>query len=207
MAYIYIIHNDINDKKYIGKTETTIEKRFKQHLKDSQKHRMNHRPLYNAINKYGQEHFWIEEIEKCSHEEAVEREKYWIEFYNTYKYGYNATLGGDGRSYIDYNKILDLYDNTRKTQKEIAKICDCHCDTVANIVEQYRNNIDWSERSRYKISKPVQCIETGQIFPSMTEAARWLAETKNMSLKVYGHIGQVCKGRRKTCGGYHWRYI
>lgn len=207
MAYIYIIHNDINDKKYIGKTEMTIEKRFKQHLRDSQKHRMNHRPLYNAINKYGQEHFWAEEIEKCSHEEAVEREKYWIEFYNTYKYGYNATLGGDGRSYIDYNKILDLYDNTYKTQKEIAKICGCHHETVANIVEQYRDNINWSERAKYKISIPVQCIETGQIFPSLAEAARWLAETKNMSLKVDGHISQVCKGRRKTCGGYHWRYI
>ena len=29
MAYIYKIENDINGKIYIGKTELTIEKRFK----------------------------------------------------------------------------------------------------------------------------------------------------------------------------------
>jgi hypothetical protein len=29
MAYIYKIENDINGKVYIGKTELTIEKRFK----------------------------------------------------------------------------------------------------------------------------------------------------------------------------------
>ena len=31
MAYIYQITNDINGKIYIGKTERTIEERFKEH--------------------------------------------------------------------------------------------------------------------------------------------------------------------------------
>ena len=22
-----------------------------------------------------------------------------------------------------------------------------------------------------------------------------------------GNIGRVCEGKRKTCGGYHWRYL
>ena len=35
MAYIYMIENDINDKKYIGKTTNTMEYRFKQHLNDA----------------------------------------------------------------------------------------------------------------------------------------------------------------------------
>ena len=29
-----------------------------------------------------------------------EREKYWIEYYGSFKNGYNATLGGDGKAYI-----------------------------------------------------------------------------------------------------------
>lgn len=39
MAYIYQITNDINQKIYIGKTEFSIEKRFKEHCKDAFKDR------------------------------------------------------------------------------------------------------------------------------------------------------------------------
>ena len=35
MTYIYQIQNDINGKLYIGKTEFSIEKRFKGHCKDA----------------------------------------------------------------------------------------------------------------------------------------------------------------------------
>lgn len=37
MAYIYKIENDINKKLYIGKTEFSIEKRWKEHCQDFQK--------------------------------------------------------------------------------------------------------------------------------------------------------------------------
>lgn len=30
---IYMIYNDINDKKYIGQTTSNVEDRFKQHLR------------------------------------------------------------------------------------------------------------------------------------------------------------------------------
>ena len=33
MGFIYKIYNDINDKVYIGQTSSTLEERFKQHLK------------------------------------------------------------------------------------------------------------------------------------------------------------------------------
>lgn len=207
MTYIYIIHNDINDKKYVGKTKHSLKRRFSEHLVDSRKHRKQHRPLYNAINKYGKEHFWIEEIEECLHEEASDRERYWIQFYKSNEQGYNLTLGGDGRMYLDYNKILTFYDNTDKSQKEIAEICNCSVDSVSNIVEQYRENVDWIERANKKRGNMVRCVENGLIFKSISEAANWLMETKNMSKDCYTHIGQVCNGKRKTVGKYHWEYV
>lgn len=76
-GFIYIIRNNINDKVYIGKTLLpTIEERFKEHIKDSKRERCEKRPLYNAINKYGEEHFYIELIEECSADVLSEREKY-----------------------------------------------------------------------------------------------------------------------------------
>ena len=88
MAYIYKIINKKNNKIYIGKTEFSIEKRWKEHLRDSKKNL--DRPLYRAMNKYGIENFDIEQVEKT--DSPVEREQYWIEYYGSFKYGYNATL-------------------------------------------------------------------------------------------------------------------
>lgn len=75
MGYIYKIINDINNKIYIGKTEFNIEKRFQEHIYDSQK-KYQHRPLYDAINKYGIEHFKIEQVEECVSQQLNDREKY-----------------------------------------------------------------------------------------------------------------------------------
>lgn len=80
MAYIYKIENDINGKLYIGKTEFSIEKRFKQHCSDAFKDRCEKRPLYAAMRKYGVEHFHISLIEETDKPE--ERERYWIEFFS-----------------------------------------------------------------------------------------------------------------------------
>jgi hypothetical protein len=73
MPYIYKISNDINDKLYIGKTLYTIERRWYQH-KNNAKNRqdLKHLPLYSAMNKYGIEHFFIEEIEEVSDEKGLE---------------------------------------------------------------------------------------------------------------------------------------
>ena len=76
MSFIYVITNDINNKQYVGKTNTSIEKRFKEHINDSKKERCEKRPLYNAMKKYGIEHFSVKEIEECSAEEASTKEIY-----------------------------------------------------------------------------------------------------------------------------------
>jgi group I intron endonuclease len=107
LAYIYKIINDINDKVYIGKTETTIEQRFKKHCSDAFRECNEKRPLYNAMRKYGIEHFHIELIEETDNPE--ERETFWIEYFGSFQNGYNATLGGDGKRYADYDLIYKLY--------------------------------------------------------------------------------------------------
>lgn len=76
MAYIYKIVNKINGKIYIGKTLKTIQERFNEHCNDYKKDRNEKRPLYSAMNKYGIENFYIEEVEKCLDSEIDNREKY-----------------------------------------------------------------------------------------------------------------------------------
>lgn len=48
-------------------------------------------------------------------------------------------------------------------------------------------------------SKPVLCVETGKIYPSLHQAARQTgAHFKNISA--------CCRGKINTSGGYHWKY-
>lgn len=214
MAYIYIIKNDLNNKVYIGKTNFSITKRWIEHLKDSKRRRNEKRPLYNAINKYGENHFWIEQLEECSVEKSNEREIYWIDVFDSFKNGYNATRGGDGKTYLNYKKILSLYDTTRMTAPEIAKECNCHVDSVHNIINEYRDNVDFAERAQERVKQAgtsVKCVELNKNFRTLREAVLYMKKIgKCKAAEETGpaqHINDVCKGKRKTSYGYHWCYV
>ena len=129
MAYIYKIVNQINNKVYIGKTLRTVEERWKEHSKDYMRRDYENRPLYNAMKKYGIENFSIEQVEECDYEIVNEREKYWIEKFGSFKYGYNATIGGDGKAYADYNLIFSLWQQG-KNNLEIQTILGYDTQTI-----------------------------------------------------------------------------
>lgn len=55
--------------------------------------------------------------------------------------------------------------------------------------------------SKQRNTTSVLCIETGQVFQDAITAG------KELNLKHPNHVIDVCKGRRKTCGGYHFEFI
>lgn len=116
---LYMIYNDVNNKVYIGKTYSTLEKRWKLHVSDSKKDNKN-RPLYNAMKKYGTECFHIKEIGKFKNGDLENMEILYIQKFDSYKNGYNATLGGDGRLYAHELKYVDELFNEEQ-QKLIIK--------------------------------------------------------------------------------------
>ena len=91
---IYIIKNDINNKVYIGQT-VNPKQRWEQYC-SLVKHKPNAQVITKAMKKYGIEHFTMSILET----DVVnydEREKYWIQKYNSIvPNGYNITIGGDG---------------------------------------------------------------------------------------------------------------
>jgi len=92
---IYKITNKENGLIYIGCTISSLDKRFKEHL--SRCFSSNYKSkLYNSMKKYGQENFTIELIEECDFNLIYETEKKYIDQYNSYNNGLNATIGGEG---------------------------------------------------------------------------------------------------------------
>ena len=95
MIGVYKITNTVNEKSYIG-ISVDIENRWSQHKNPYNWKRESKKILYKAIQKYGLENFKFEVLEECFNtEELGDKEKYYIELYDTYKNGYNGTTGGE----------------------------------------------------------------------------------------------------------------
>ena len=210
MAYIYQITNDINGKIYIGKTEQSISKRFMEHCQDRK--RSPDRPLYRAMNKYGIEHFHIELIEETDYPE--EREVYWIEQKQSFKHGYNATIGGDGRRYLDYDLIYSTYEALQNAA-EVARQLNICVDSVYTVIHQRGGVLKTAQEiNREQSSKAIKMFnkqkEYVQSFASLTDAAQFLMDNKYTTATnnrgVAVHIRQCANKQRKTAYGFTWEW-
>jgi len=150
MAKIYLITNNLNGKKYVGKSLYSLEKRFAEHCNDAFRRVTEQRPLYAAMRKYGVENFSISLLEET--DDPDEREQYWIHTLDTYHNGYNATLGGEGKPLYDHDAILARlkeYPHTATVAKEFG----CCKDIVYEIAKE--NDIKTINLSSAKLSKAI----------------------------------------------------
>lgn len=211
MPYIYKITNCLNGKIYIGKTIGNIEKRWSEHCKDCFRREYENRPLYSAMRKYGIQNFIIEEVEECTDELLNERERYWIEYYSSFKCGYNATTGGDGKSYIDYDIVVAMYQELRSLT-EVAKRLGIDRGHVSTILQSRQiTPLLGQEVNREKHGQPVNQYDLKgnyiRTFPSIKNAVVELGVLKTEKDRgCISHVSDVCKGKRKTAYGYIWKY-
>ena len=104
-----MIKNVKNNKLYIGQS-TDIKNRWVRHKSELNNNRHINNHLQFAWNKYGEDCFIFAVIEECSVSELDEREKFYINKYNSMSNGYNLCEGGNGiRGY-------------KHTEEEIEKI-------------------------------------------------------------------------------------
>lgn len=90
---IYKITNQLNDMCYIGQS-VNISDRFKQHAKcglgiDTP----SGNKLYQAMIEDGLWNFSFELLEECPREQLNEKERYYIDLYQSEEFGYNSNKG------------------------------------------------------------------------------------------------------------------
>lgn len=135
MIGIYMYENKKNHKKYIGQS-VNIERRRKEHINWPSKYSR----FDNELRVIGEENFIFSILEECSYEDLDDREKYWIDFFNTQEDGYNLTPGGQnyrGESNPsaklkneDVQQIIILLEELKLNNFQIAKLFNVHHNTI-----------------------------------------------------------------------------
>ena len=103
-----------------------------------------------------------------------EREKYWIEYYDSYFNGYNSTLGGRATQLYnwDVDDIIEKYYKLKSARK-VAKEIGCDHSTIDRILNE--NGVKRFSQAEQN-SKPIYLTKNGEEFKFDTTvaAAEWL---------------------------------
>lgn len=90
------------------------------------------------------------------------------------------------------------------TTKALHRLAVSAAKTGTSLSAQRRAECALQIREREK--KSVQCVQTGQIFDALVDAAEWLKTTG--SPRATGcSVGQAASGRRETAYGFAWKFI
>jgi hypothetical protein len=114
-----------NGKHYIGLTTRILDERKKEHNESAKLENPTKKIVHRALKKFNMiDTFQLIEIDNTatSIEELYEKEKFYIEQYNSYyknKKGYNMTFGGDGNHGYVFTKA-----DRKKLSKAQKKRCE-----------------------------------------------------------------------------------
>jgi group I intron endonuclease len=193
---IYCIENIVNNKKYIGYT-IDFYKRKREHI--NYLIRGNHCNIYlqRSFVNYGKENFIFYIIEQCKldYKELQEKEKYYIEFYNSYglSKGYNLTKGGDGslgykhteetkKKCSDFRKGKSLSEETKQKLSKILtgrKMSDEFKRKLSERSKKQRHSEETKQKLRElhlgkkaseETKRKISIASTGRIFSEATRA-------------------------------------
>ena len=185
--YTVYMHISPNNKKYIGITCQSPQQRWGSNGVGYKSNSY----FWNSIQKYGWSNFKHFIIKKgLTQEEASELEKELIKKYKTYifEYGFNRDMGGITNKIISENTIQKMKENHADFRGEKHPFYGkTHSEEAKEKLRKYKEELNHN-------SKPVKCINTGEIFPCRNAAARWC------NLKNPESIGRVCNKQRKTAG-------
>ncbi len=218
--YIVYMHTSPNNKRYIGITSQKPERRWR---KNGEGYK-DHAYFWRAIQKYGWDNFKHDILYiDLTKEEAEQKEVELIAYYNSNNIdsGYNMSVGGEsgskGYKYTDEQKkhMSEVHKGEKNgmygkhhAKETIEKERVSHLrenlseDTIykMSIAKKGKKRDRQSVEKQIKtISNKVICIETSVVYNGTKEAGR----LNNIDSSC---ISKVCRGERKTAGGFHWCY-
>ena len=204
MGVIYSIINP-KGRMYIGQTYD-LRKRIICHISNAKTG--SDLLLHKSIRKYGWENHILDIIEEVDDKMMSEREMYWIEKYNTFRYnnkmGMNLTRGGEGyrgKWSHDIERVKKASEklsgsgnhfygrkHTEETKKQLGKLAYDRCISSGQIIPE------WGVRKMLELcSKPIVCYNLKGDFLSNYKSCAEAARQLNLNV---GDISVVARGEQ-----------
>lgn len=184
-ALVYKITNQLTNKSYIGWTSQTLDSRWLQHKKLAQKNQDN-RPFYNAIRKYGVD-CWITEILAITEDKTVAKQKEieYIQLFESYDHGYNATRGGDG------NNDIKMSPESNQARSKALKGRPKNYDRMAGKTH--------SAETKAKISKAHKGMKKPWLKPTREQIIKTAMKRRALTEQQYNQIHLLRKQGLRIC--------
>ena len=221
---IYMVTNTINGDCYIGQSKD-IRRRWWMH-KGSRTNIKKLPIVGKAMKEFGINNFKLEILEECSVDVLDERERHYIAKFNP---TYNVLNGGkagfevpefirdkcrqgalkqwndmseDQRQHVITHQLKGPAVGHEVSEETRAKLRQANLgkkqtkETVEKRIASFQR-VGYKPKPNYK---KCRCVETGEIFDSVQEAARFA----NVSP---AQVSRALNGKIKTSGGYHWEKL
>ena len=210
---IYLWTNLVNGKKYVGQT-TCFHRRMKTYRYTYPNAYMEH-----AVKKHGIDNFDITILERdVPLDKLDEREQYWLDYYQSYDLdkGYNickiaSTTKGVTHTEEWCQEHSEWLKDKWATDEEYRKFWQermsgennyfygKHFSGELNPMYGKHHSQTTKDKLSKAIGKSVRCVETGDVYTSITRAAQAVGVTRCVVSEA------LHKGYR--AGGYHWEFV
>lgn len=210
--YTLSSNRNINDIRYVGKTTQKLKRRLQGHLCDARKSKKEHKNNYV--------HNWINEEINAGYEIVIEEidsmifenkdnwkwlERYWISQMKIW--GFNLT------NYTEGGEDNYLPNPTQETiRKRANKIIGIERDLeTKQKISKSLKGIKRSEETKEKVRKSIIDLQ-GRSIQQFDKNGKFIKEWEGCATAARelnldkSNINSVCRGKRKTCGGFIWMY-
>jgi group I intron endonuclease len=190
---IYKITSTTSGKIYIG-CASNIRTRINGHLYDLRRNKHNNSYLQRAWNKYGEENFVFEIIEKCDISDLHSKEHYWVNELNCLNrsIGYNLKPTDPNGKSVHSEETKEKLRIANKGKKP-SELCIERLKERTLLLEhkkllqRSRERIDFKKVHRLKRGKKIIDTTTKIVYGSLAEVCEILNITKStLSRKLSG---------------------
>ena len=186
------------EKYYVGQTIRTMEQRAG---KDGRGYDWDDSNCNNkfarSIRKWGWDAFEGRVLEEVYEEDLNELEKFYIEQFDSYKNGYNSTIGGEGVRGLSHNEeskkmISEAGKKRYEDEKEREKTSLANKKRFQDPKEREKISCE----KNYK-AKSIYCKELDIIFSYIALAEKYCKNVLNINIC---QVGRVCNSKRNFAG-------
>lgn len=187
---IYAIKHIESGKIYIGQA-VIISRRWKDHQHKLRCNKHHNSYLQHAWNKYGEESFVFEILEKCPVEVLTEKELAWVTKH-TKDMLYN--IGAIEAPMLGMKHTEEALQKMRQPKSEEHRL------KISNALKGKKHSETHSRNTGVSKKRPVQSVTTGVSYPSITEAAAHLGVHRFT-------LGRHLSGKSKHCQNQIFIYL